>query len=259
MKKLVRYGLLLFVISLVGLTTLALSPQISYANVGEAEAELGYTPAEKAAAIAAANDAINRLPNPDLIVAYEQAYINEAARAFVLVQKAKEEFGAVDADFPNLSKLYEVEQRVYKMLAIRDAQQAIDLIPPASHITEEHWPLIIEASRLTNIAMDVYGATAFDICWRYDKLKEAEKKVDVEPVPEPEPAPEPEPPKPEPKPEPKPTPTPPTGGALLSVSAGLALCTTGTVILKRRKQFSRPLSLARKSENKGDSNKPKPG
>ena len=233
MEKLVRYGLLFFVVSLICLTIVTLSPQVSYANVDEAEAELGYTPAEKAVAIAAANDAIRRLPNPEYIVSYEQSYINEAARAFVLVHKAKEEFGAVDADFPELAKLYAVEHRVYKMLAIRDAQQAIDLIPPASHITEEHWPLIIEASRLTQIAMDVYGATAFDICWRYDKLKEAEKKVDDEPEPEPvPPQPEPEPP----KPEPKPTPTPPTGGVLLSVSAGLALCATGAVILKRRKQ-----------------------
>jgi hypothetical protein len=230
MKKLVRYGMLLFVLALIGLTILTLSPRISLANVDEAELLLEYTPAEKAAAIAAANDAIMRLPDPEMIVAYEQAYINEAARAFVLVQKAKENFGAVDADFPELAKLYAAEQRVYKMLAIREAQQAIDLIPPATHITEEHWPLIREASRLTRIAMEVYGATAFDICWRYDKLKEAEKKVEDEPEPVPEP------PKPEPKPEPKPTPTPPTGGAMLSVAAGLGICAVGTMIAKRRQQ-----------------------
>ncbi len=228
MKNLVRYGMLLFVLALIGLTILTLSPRTSFANVDEAELLLEYTPAEKAAAIAAANDAIRRLPDPNIIVSYEQAYINEAARAFVLVQKAKEEFGAVDADFPDLAKLYAAEQRVYKMLAIRDAQQAIDLIPPATHITEEHWPLIREASRLTRVAMEVYGATAFDICWRYDKLKEAEKKVEDEP--------EPEPPKPAPKPEPKPTPTPPTGGAMLSVAAGLGLCAVGAMISKRRQQ-----------------------
>jgi hypothetical protein len=231
MKKLVRYGLLLLVVSLIGLSVVVLSPKVSYANVDEAITVLGYTPAEKAAAIAAANDAIRRLPDPDLIVAYEQAYINEAARAFVLVYQAKEEFGAVDADFPDLAKLYEVEQRVYKMLAIREAQQAIDQIPPVSQITEEHWPLIREASRLTRIAMEVYGATPFEICWRYDKLKEAEKKVDDE-----EPEPEPVPPQPEPKPEPKPkpTPTPPTGGALLSISAGAVLSAIGAAFLKRR-------------------------
>jgi hypothetical protein len=233
MKKLVRYGLLFFVVALIGLTILTLSPRISFANVDEAELLLAYTPAEKAAAIAAANDAIRRLPDPDTIVAYEQAYIDEAARAFVLVQKAKEEFGAVDADFPELAKLYAAEHRVYKMLAIREAQQAIDLIPPATHITEEHWPLIREASRLTKIAMEVYGATAFDICWRYDKLKEAEKKVEDEPEPVPEP------PKPEPKPKPKPTPTPPTGGAMLSVAAGLGLCAVGAMIAKRRHQKRR--------------------
>jgi hypothetical protein len=231
MKKLFRYGMLLFVVTLIGLTILTLSPRISLANVEEAELILEYTPAEKADAIAAANDAIRRLPDPNTIVAYEQAYINEVARAFVLVQKAKEEFGAVDADFPDLAKLSAAEQRVYKMLAIREAQQAIDLIPPASHITEEHWPLIREASRLTQIAMEVYGATAFDICWRYDKLKEAEKMVGEEPEPEPEP------PKPEPKPQPKPTPTPPTGGAMLSIAAGLGLCAMGTIIAKRRQRI----------------------
>ncbi len=231
MKKLVRFGSLLFVLVLIGLTILMLSPRISFANVDEAVLGLEFTPAEKAAAIAEANDAIRRLPDPDKIVAYEQAYINEAARAFVLVQKAKEKYGAVDADFPELARLYAAEQRVYKMLAIREAQQAIDLIPQAEYITEEHWPLIIEARRLTRIAMEVYGATEFDICWRYDKLRDAEKKVEDDP--------EPEPPKPEPKPEPKPTPTPPTGGALLSVSAGVVLSAVGAMIFRRRKQRSR--------------------
>jgi len=236
MKKLVSYGLLLLGISLIGFSILLISPQVSYANVDEASIELGFTPAEKAAAIAAANDAIRRLPKPELIVAYEQAYINEAARAFVLVHKAKEEFGAVDADFPDLAKLFAVEQRVYKMLAIREAQQAIDLIPQAEYITEEHWPLIIEARRLTMIAMEVYGASEFDICWRYGKLKEAEKKVDDKPEPEPEPEPE---TKPKPKPDPKPTPTPPTGGSLLSLSAVLVLFTAGAFFIKRRNQSRR--------------------
>lgn len=233
MKKIVSYGSLLFVLVLIGLTILMLSPRISFANVGGAVLSSEFTPAEKAAAIAEANDAIRRLPDPNTIVAYEQAYINEAAGAFVLVQKAKEKYGAVDADFPDLAKLYAADQRVRKMLAIREAQQAIDLIPQAEYITEEHWPLIIEARRLTRIAMEVYGATEFDICWRYDKLKDAEKKVEDEPEPEP---PKPEP---EPKPKPKPTPTPPTGGALLSVSAGVALCAVGAVIFRHRKQRRR--------------------
>jgi len=226
MKKLVRYGLLLLVVSLIGFSILILSSQVSYANVDEASIQLGFTPAEKAAAISVANDAIRRLPNPEMIVAYEQAFIDEAARAFVLVHKAKEEFGAVDADFPELAKLYAVEQRVYKMLAIKEAQDAIDMIPPVEYITEEHWPLILEAQRLVRIAMEVYGATEFDICWRYDKLKAAEEEVGEEPEPKPIP-------KPEPKPKPKPI-TPPTGGGLLSVSAGLVLCVAGTAFIRSR-------------------------
>lgn len=227
MEKLVRYGFILVVVSLIGFTILSLTPRVSYANI--VESELGYTPAEKAAAIAAANNAIRRLPDPAIIVAYEQAYIEEVARAFALVQQAREEFHAQDADFPDLAKLYKAEHRVFGMLAIRDAQLAIDKIPPADQITEEHWPLIIEARRLTRIAMEVYGATEFDLCWRYDRLKAAEEKV--EDVPEPEP--------PKPKPEPRPIPIPPTGGGLLSVFAGLALCAAGTVLIWRRKLLRR--------------------
>jgi len=230
MKKLVKYGLLLVVVSLIGFSILVINPMIGYANVDEAEVNLEYTPAEKAAAIAAANDAIHRLPDPDSIVTYEQAYINEAARAFVLVQKAKDEYGAVDADFPELAILYAAEQRVYKMLAIRDAQNAIDLIPPIEQITEEHRPLIEEARRLTRIAMEVYGATAFDICWRYDVLKGAEEKIGEKEEPEPEPEPQ-----PAPKPEPKPTPTPPTGGAIVSLSAGLGLTAAGIFFARKRR------------------------
>jgi hypothetical protein len=232
MKKLVKYGLLLVVVSLIGLSILIINPMIGYANVDEAEINLDYTPAEKTAAIAAANDAIRRLPDPDSIVAYEQSYINDAARAFVLVQKAKDEFGAVDADFPELAKLYAAEQRVYKMLAIRDAQNAIDQIPPLSHITEEHRPLIEEARRLTRIAMEVYGATAFDICWRYDVLNGAEEKIGEKEEPEPEPEPEPQP---EPKPAPKPKPTPPTGGAIASLTVGLGLTVAGMIFARKRK------------------------
>jgi hypothetical protein len=236
MKKLVGYGLLLVVVSLIGFSILIINPMIGYANVDEAELNLDFTPAEKADAIAAANDAIRRLPDPESIVAYEQSYINDAARAFVLVQKAKDEFGAVDADFPELAKLYAAEQRVYKMLAIREAQNAIDMIPPASHITEEHRPLIEEARRLTRIAMEVYGATEFDICWRYDVLKGAEEKVGEKEEPEPEPEPEPQP---EPKPAPKPTPTPPTGGVVFSIVTGLGLCATGILFAGNFKKRSK--------------------
>lgn len=225
MKKLAGYILFFVIVSLVSFSILMISPRAGYANLAEVSIESGYTPAEKAAAIAAANDAIDRLPAPDLIVAYEQSYINDVARAFVLVQKAKDEFGAVDADFPTLARLYAAEQRVLKMLAIKEAQDAIDKIPPAENITEEHWPLIIEARRLLQVAMEVYGATEFDICWRYDKFMEAEEKVADEPEPEPAP---------EPKPKPKPTPTPPTGGLVVSAIAGAGLCAAGILLGIRR-------------------------
>ncbi|MDZ4133591.1 MAG: hypothetical protein U1E11_10695, partial [Dethiobacteria bacterium] len=36
-----------------------------------------------------------------------------------------------------------------------------------------------EARRLVDIAMQQYGASAFDICWRYDVLIAAEKAANI--------------------------------------------------------------------------------
>ncbi|MBW6464840.1 MAG: hypothetical protein SCJ94_06230 [Bacillota bacterium] len=226
MKKLVKNRLLLIVVLLIGLTVFLIGAPASFANE-EAVTSEAYTPADKAAAIKAANDAISRIPHPRLIVAYEQAYIEEVARAFSLVAVAKEQYDAVDSDFEDLAHLYLAEQRVLKMLAIKDAQDAIDLIPPKDQITAEHRALIEEARRLVNIAMTEYGATAFEICWRYDKLKEAEAALPEEEEPEPEP-------EPKPKPDDR-VPTPPTGGLSGLITIGAVLVGAGFLTVKKRR------------------------
>jgi len=216
MKKLVRYGLLLLVVSLIGLTVFLISVPVSFANEETVTSE-EYTPEDKAAAVKAANDAISRIPHPSLIVAYEQSYIEEVARAFSLVAVARDEYGAVDSDFEDLAHLYLAEQRVLKMLAIKEAQDAIDLIPPVDQITAEDRPVIEEARRLVDIAMHEYGATAFEICWRYDRLEEAEDALPEEEEPEPEPEPEPD----------DRVPTPPTGGMSGLIGIGVVLAGAG--------------------------------
>lgn len=240
MKKLVRYGLLLLVVSLISLLVFLVCTPSVFAN--EEEAEEGeeseveavvtseeITPAEKAAAIKAANDAISKIPAPNLIVSYEQSYINQIANAFALVERAKNKYGAEDSDFPELARLYEAEVRVMKMYAIQNARDAIDLIPPKDQITEEHREVIEEARRLVNVAMNEYGATPFEICWRYDKLKEAEDAL-----PDEEPA-EPKPEKPKPKPDDR-RPTPPTGGLTGLVGLGTFLSVAGLAVLKKQRR-----------------------
>ena len=234
MEKLVRYGLLLLVVSLIGLSLLAIGAQTVYANEEQEAAIKEQIAADaKAAAIKAANEAIRRLPNPQNIVAYEKSFIQEVAVALSLVETAREKHGAVDSDFNNLAKLHEAERTVLKFLAIKAAQDAIDLIPPKSLITEADRAVIEEARRLTNIAIYEHGATAFDICWRYDVLGRAEDQVG-EPEEEEEeeaPAPAPVPPKPDDR-----RPTPPTGGIAVSAAAGLSILSAGLVLMSRRKK-----------------------
>ncbi len=236
MKKLVRYGLLLLVVSLIGLSLLAIGAQTVHANEEQEAAlqEEQVTAEAKAAAIKAANEAIRRLPDPKNIIAYERSFIQEVAVALSLIETAREEHGAVDSDFINLAKLYEAERTVFKFLAIKAAQDAIDLIPPKSQITEADRAAIEEARRLTDIAIYEHGATAFDICWRYDVLGRAEDEIGEPEEIEEEPAPAPVP-EPKPKPDER-QPTPPTGGIAVSVVAGLSIIGAGLVFMSRRRK-----------------------
>jgi hypothetical protein len=228
MNKLVRYGLLLLVVSLIGLSIFFIGAPAVLAYEGAVTSQ-DYSPKDRADAIAAANNAISKLPIPSQIVAYEQAYIDDVANAFALVAIAREKYEAEDSDFKDLAKLYTAERHVLKLFAIQNARNAIDLIPPLDQITEADREAIEEARRLVDYAMQEYGATRFQICWRYDYLQDAEDKLPEEVEPEPEP---------EPKPKPKPddrVPTPPTGGISGLVAIGAVLSGAGFYFINRRR------------------------
>ena len=232
MKKLVRCGLLLLALSLIGLTFLTIGTQTVFATEEEAEPELESQeeyPQDKADAIEAANDAIGDIVDPDFIIAYEEQFVQDTARALSLVEKAREEYGAVDSDFEDLNLLHRAEQKVLMFLAIQEFKDTVDKIPPLDEITEEDRGIIEEARRLAVVAMEDYGATPFSLCWRYYYLEDAEDRLDdVEEEPEPEPEPEPE------EPDDR-QPTPPTGGLTGTVVIGALLSGAGFLFIRRRK------------------------
>jgi len=168
MKKLFRLGILLTVILLVGLICFSVSAP---------EANATTYAQDKAGAIQAANRAIDRIYIP---VAFEQAFVEDVANARDLVAHARSK-GAVDADFTGLTKLANAENEVNKFAAIQTAQNAIDRIPPIAEITSADRGKITEARRLVDLAMQQYGATVFDICWRYDLLAAAEEAANLAP------------------------------------------------------------------------------
>jgi len=247
MKKLTRCGFILFIVLLVGLTFFAFNTQTAHAieseemqseEVESEEAELKQTSVDpdKKAAIDAANQAIRRVPKAENLRVLDPTIKNNIARARDLVDTAMEDYDAEEADFPELEKLEAAEWQFERLEAIYAARDAIDAIPPPAQITEEHRELIEEARRLTDIAIEDYGATDFELCYRYKILEEAEKRLperEPEPEPEPEPVPEPEP-EPDPKPEPAPRPTPPTGGTSAAIISGLLLTGTGLMFLRKR-------------------------
>lgn len=214
MKKLTRYGFFLIVVLLVGLTIFAITSQVVYAT----ESEQSSSDAGKQAAIEAADRAIHWIPNRfRFLVPSIVEKINEARW---LADIAMNVYGATSADFADYNKLIEAEWQVKRINAIQAARDAIDLIPPRMQITKEHAPLIEEARRLVNIAIEQYGATEFDICWRYFELKEAEKRLPEKVVPEPKPEPE---------------PLPVTGAMATTIISGLLLSGAGLLILGKRK------------------------
>jgi hypothetical protein len=166
MKRLFKFGMLLIIVLLVGLICFTVSAQ---------EANATTYAQDKAGAIQAANVAIDRIYIP---VAYEQAFVDDVAYARALVTHAKTK-GAADADFTGLTKLANAENEVKKFAAIQTARNAIDRIPPTAEITSADRGTITEARRLVIIAMQQYGASEFDICWRYDTLVAAEKAANL--------------------------------------------------------------------------------
>ncbi len=166
MFKLPRYLVFILVLLLVGLTCLTVSAQQVHAATFAQD---------KAGAIRNANEAINKLYIP---VAYEQAFVKDVSDARALVTHAKSK-GATDADITGLTKLLNAEKVVKGFAAIQASRNAIDRIPPTAEITSADSGKITEARRLVNIAMQQYGASVFDICWRYDVLVAAEKAANL--------------------------------------------------------------------------------
>ncbi len=224
MSKLARYGFL-FIVLLVGLTVLAFGTQTVYAT-NESEVELTSADADKEAAIEAADRAIRRVPKS---FRYLDPVIEESiTEARALVDTAMADYGAERADFDDLDRLEAAEWQKEKSEAVQAARDAIDKIPPPAQITEEHRPIIEEARRLTDIAMEDYGATRLDLCWRYQALVDAEDRLDDVVEPDPDPAPDPDP-------DPDPDPLPPTGAITTTIVSGLLLTGAGLLFLGKRK------------------------
>ena len=228
MKEPVKFGLLLLVVLMISFSVLSVGSQVVCANEEEATTKV-YTPEEKAAAVKAADDSILRilLIERFMLSADLQDFLADVIRSRILVDAAKEKYGAVDEDFLYLNKLIEAELRAEKFLAIIAARDAIDVISLYAVSSDEYREAVKEARRLVDIAMNEYGATYVDICWRYDALLIAEKKLEDEPEPEPEP--EPKPPKPDDR-----RPTPPTGGFSVALAVGLIASGTGMLLIKQR-------------------------
>ncbi len=222
MSKLARYGFL-FIVLLVGLTVLAFGTQTVYAT-NESEVELTSADADKEAAIEAADRAIRRVPKS---FRYLDPVIEESiTEARALVDTAMADYGAERADFDDLDRLEAAEWQKEKSEAVQAARDAIDKIPPPAQITEEHRPIIEEARRLTDIAMEDYGATRLDLCWRYQALVDAEDRLDDVVEPDPDPVPD---------PDPDPDPLPPTGAITTTIVSGLLLTGAGLLFLGKRK------------------------
>ena len=234
MKKLARCGILLIVL-LVGLTVLVFNNQAVYAN-DEPELELTSIDFARQTAVEAADRAIRRVPSYikflDPVI---EENIYEARR---LADDAMINYGAVRSDFQDLERLEAAEKMQEKRHAIDAARAAIDRIPPQHQITEQHRAIIEEARRLTEIAIEQYGATWLDICWRYKELVDAEERVeDPYPVPVPDPVDDPDvDPDIDPDVDPEPEPLPPTGAITTSIITGLALTGAGLMFLGKRKR-----------------------
>ncbi len=169
----------------------------------------------KDAAIRAAVEAIKDIRrSPDRIVSLNQRAVDDVARARSLVEEAKDEYGVNEEDIANIDTLRESEKRVDKLLAVEEAKEAMDELPPPSEATAADKPAIERARELVNIAKEDYGASRFDLCWGLDRLEEIEEKVDPDPDPDPE--------------------LPPTGGLTTSVISGLVLTGAGLLFVGKR-------------------------
>jgi hypothetical protein len=176
-NKMFKYGLFLIVVSLLLLFGLGLSAQKAYANV-ETLTTSTYTPA-KNAAIKAADDSISSIRILGNFFTEEdlQKFVTSVNNARAMVNSAKAQYNAKDSDFIYFSKLLEAEKQAEKLREIQAARNAIDKIANYPINSNQYKAAVKEARRLTDIAVEKYGVTNFELCHRRILLEDAERKI----------------------------------------------------------------------------------
>lgn len=166
-----------------------------------------------AAAIAAADAAIEALPDPDDITLDDEDAV-KAARALVDAAKA---LGAEDDDFEDLEKLVAAEEMIAKLKAIKAACDAIYALPAVKDLTLDDKPDVVAARALVNKAKADHGAVDADFSDCLSILVAAENRIkELEGL----------------------KPTPPTGGMNYLLLSGMLAMTAGFLLHGRRKLFS---------------------
>lgn len=161
----------------------------------------------KQAAIDAADAAIEALPDP--ITLADKAAV-EAARA--LVKAAKDDHGAVDADFDDLKKLTDAEAMILKLEAVKAADDAILALPSVDSLKLDDKAAVVAARALVTKAKTDHGAVDADFTY-LARLVAAENRIkELEGL----------------------QPTPPTGGTPYAMFAGMVILFSGIVALIRR-------------------------
>ncbi len=139
---------------------------------------------EKQQAIDEANEAIAALPAVEDITLADKEDVENARD---LVNKAKE-LGAVDDDFDELSKLEDAEEKIVKLEAIKEADDAILALPHVDVLTLDDKPDVEAARALVNRAKEDYGAVDEDFEYLStleaceNRIKELEGEVPTPPT-----------------------------------------------------------------------------
>lgn len=173
----------------------------------------GQSKTSKALAIEAAEDLIDVLPAT--IDCSNSAHRTMVLNARAAVDEAKTDFGAVDNDFRNLSKLVDAEKVIDKCDAIRAADDAIYALPSVENLKLDDKSKVEEARFLVNRAKTQHGAVDSDFVY-LTRLVAAENRIkELEGQ----------------------KPTPPTGGAYYLLLGGSLILIAGVAVIFKRKQL----------------------
>ncbi len=164
-------------------------------------------------AIEAAEKAIADLPALAELTLADKPDV-EAARE--LVDIAKDDYDAVDADFENLDALIAAEKQIEKLEAIKAADDAIIALPSKDSLTLDDKAAVVAARALVNVAKDDYDAVDADFEY-LSRLVDAEDRIkELEGL----------------------KPTPPTGGTNYLIYGGFLVLVAGiAAYVGRRKLF----------------------